>query len=280
MAITFPDLDPVALQIGPLAIRWYALAYIAGLFGGLKYTEYLVKKYCPLKDIITLKHIEDLFTYVALGVIFGGRLGYVLFYKPTYYFNHPEKILHLWEGGMSFHGGALGVILGVMLFSHLRKIPLLALGDIVVPAVPIGLFFGRIANFINGELYGRATDVSWGVRFPDPYLIGQYLEPRHPSQLYEAFTEGLILFLVLHFLATKKDSCLKNYGFLSGMFLFGYGLARIFCEFFRAPDSFLGFIFTIFGLQITQGMILCLPMILVGGGLMAYSLRQREHSHV
>jgi phosphatidylglycerol:prolipoprotein diacylglycerol transferase len=265
MAINFPDIDPVAFQIGPVIIRWYALAYITGLFGGLKYVEILLnKRPSVLTPSFNKQHLEDLFSYVAFGVIIGGRLGYVLFYKPSYYLNNPEHILKLWEGGMSFHGGLLGVIIGVMLFSYIKKFPPLAVGDYIVTAVPIGLFFGRIANFINAELYGRVTDVAWAVQFP---TYGGFTEPRHPSQIYEAFTEGLILFIVLHYALYYTDA-LKKQGKLTGIFLVGYAVARIFSEFFREPDAFLGFVFTTGGAGITQGMILSVPMLLIGLYLM------------
>ena len=205
MAITFPALDPVLFEIGPIAIRWYALSYIAGLFLGLKYVEHLITKYTPINENLTLKSIEDLFAYVAFGVILGGRFGYVFFYKFDYYISNPSEILQVWQGGMSFHGGLLGVIIAIIIFAMRRKISPLMVGDYVAPTVPIGLFFGRIANFINAELYGRVTDVPWAVRFPDPYYFGQYLEPRHPSQLYEAFTEGFILFFIMAYLIRKKD---------------------------------------------------------------------------
>lgn len=261
MAINFPQIDPVAFEVGPIVIRWYALAYIAGLFGGLQYVSYFLKKHPP-KDMpnLNLKTLEDLFSYVALGVILGGRLGYVLFYKPSYYFAHPLEILKVWEGGMSFHGGLLGVIIAVLIFAYRHKLKPLAVGDYVCAAVPIGLFFGRIANFINAELYGRITDVAWAVRFPTYNGITQ---PRHPSQLYEAVTEGLLLFIILHY-ALYYTNSLKKQGKATGIFLTGYGIARIFSEFFREPDAFLGFIITAGGAGITQGMILSIPMLIIG----------------
>ncbi|MEM6602703.1 MAG: prolipoprotein diacylglyceryl transferase [Pseudomonadota bacterium] len=259
----FPNIDPVIVEIGPVAIRWYALAYIAGLFLGLKYTNYLIQRFSPENENFTRQSLEDLFLYVAIGVILGGRLGYVLFYKLASYSDAPLDIFKIWEGGMSFHGGLLGVILAVYIFAMRRKIPVLTVGDYVAPAVPIGLFFGRIANFINAELYGRVTDVAWAVRFPDLYFPGQYLDPRHPSQLYEALTEGLLLFIILHILIHKR-SRLERKGCITGLFLLLYGAARIFCEFFREPDHFLGFVFKIGEVGLTQGMILSVPMMLAG----------------
>lgn len=261
MAINFPNIHPIAFELGPLVIRWYALAYIAGLFGGLKYVEILVTKRPPLRrPTFDKKSLEDLFSYVALGVIMGGRLGYVLFYKPSYYFSSPSNILKLWEGGMSFHGGLLGVIIAIILFAYRRQLNPLAIGDYVAPAVPIGLFFGRIANFINAELYGRVTDVAWAVRFP---TLDGYTEPRHPSQIYEALTEGLLLFIILH-CTLYYTKALDKRGLTTGIFLTGYAIARIFSECFRQPDAFLGFVLTAGGAGITQGMILSIPMLIIG----------------
>ena len=276
MALTFPALDPVLFEVGPIAIRWYALSYIAGLFLGLKYVERLIKHFPPENENLTLPSIEDLFAYVALGVILGGRIGYVAFYKFDYYMAHPSEILQVWQGGMSFHGGLVGVIIAIIIFAVRRKISPLMVGDYVAPAVPIGLFFGRIANFINAELYGRTTDVPWAVRFPDPYYVGQYLEPRHPSQLYEAFTEGFVLFLVLFYLIRKTDILNRN-GAVTSVFLIGYGIARILSEFFREPDDFLGFVFQIQGVGLTQGMILSLPMI--ASGIFIYYKGKAHNGH-
>jgi phosphatidylglycerol---prolipoprotein diacylglyceryl transferase len=237
------------------------LAYIAGLFGGLKYVETLLLKRPALAmPSFDTKSLDSLFNFVAFGVIFGGRLGYVLFYKPSYYFGNPENILKLWQGGMSFHGGLLGVIIAIIIFAYRRTFNPLVIGDYVCAGVPIGLFFGRIANFINAELYGRVTDVAWAVRFP---TIGGYTEPRHPSQIYEALTEGLLLFVILH-LTLYYTKVLTKRGFATGLFLAGYATARIFSEFFRQPDAFLGFVLTAGGAGITQGMMLSIPMLLIG----------------
>jgi phosphatidylglycerol---prolipoprotein diacylglyceryl transferase len=264
MAINFPNIEPIALQIGPLVIRWYALAYIAGLFGGLKYVETLLSKRPALAmPFFDTKSLDSLFNFVAFGVIFGGRLGYVLFYKPSYYFGNPENILKLWQGGMSFHGGLLGVIIAIIIFAYRRTFNPLVIGDYVCAGVPIGLFFGRIANFINAELYGRVTDVAWAVRFPAIDGINGYTEPRHPSQIYEALTEGLLLFIILH-LTLYYTKALTKRGFATGLFLAGYATARIFSEFFRQPDAFLGFVLTAGGAGITQGMMLSIPMLLIG----------------
>lgn len=264
MAINFPNIEPIAFQLGPLIIRWYALAYIAGLFGGLKYVETLLSKRPALAmPSFDTKSLDSLFNYVAFGVIFGGRLGYVLFYKPSYYVNNPENIMKLWQGGMAFHGGLLGVIIAIIIFAYRRAFNPLIIGDYVCAGVPIGLFFGRIANFINAELYGRVTDVAWAVRFPTLDTIDGYTEPRHPSQIYEALTEGLLLFIILHF-TLYYTKVLTKKGFATGIFLTGYATARIFSEFFRQPDAFLGFVLTAGGAGITQGMILSIPMLLIG----------------
>jgi phosphatidylglycerol:prolipoprotein diacylglycerol transferase len=251
-AIPYPAIDPIIIQFGPFAIRWYALAYIAGLVIGWRYCIALAKR-PPL--FVKPLDIDDFLTWATLGVVLGGRLGYVLFYKPDYYFTHPLEIFEVWHGGMSFHGGALGVIVAIALFCRQRSLSFFSFGDIIVCAVPIGLFFGRIANFINGELWGRVTDVPWAMVFPTGGP-----EPRHPSQLYEACLEGIILFLVINGLE-RFTRIRDKPGALSGVFLIGYGCARIIAEFFRQPDSFLGFV--AFGF-VTMGQILSLPLIAVG----------------
>ena len=259
--LPFPDIDPVLFQIGPLAIRWYALAYIAGLILGWRYILALNKNSAlwRAKPPATAVQIDDLLLWATLGVILGGRLGYVLFYQPGHYFAHPGDIIAVWQGGMSFHGGMLGVSVAIILFARRKQIELLSLADLVATAAPIGLFFGRIANFINAELWGRPTSMPWGVIFPGPEA-GPY--PRHPSQLYEAALEGLLLFLVLRFLTHKMD-LLKRPGLVTGAFLTGYGLARIFVEFFRQPDIQIGYLAG----GLTMGMLLSLPMVLAGLGL-------------
>jgi phosphatidylglycerol:prolipoprotein diacylglycerol transferase len=262
LAIAFPAIDPVAIQIGPLAVRWYALAYIAGIVLGWRYAIHLLRRPPQVMDRATL---DDFIVWATLGVILGGRLGYVLFYRPGYYLFHPEEIVFLWRGGMSFHGGMIGVVLAVILFARRRGLNLFALGDIVSAATPIGLFFGRIANFINGELWGRPSDVPWAVVFP-----GGGPSPRHPSQLYEAALEGAALFVVLAWLA-RRPGMRERPGRLSGWFLVGYALARITGEVFREPDAHLGFIAG----AATMGQLLSLPMLAVGARLIATSPRRR-----
>jgi phosphatidylglycerol:prolipoprotein diacylglycerol transferase len=251
LAIPFPGFDPVLIQLGPLAIRWYALAYIAGLLIGWQLLKRIVQR--P-GWTLTAEQVDDLLFYATLGIILGGRLGFVLFYHPGYYLSHPLQILAVWQGGMSFHGGLLGVIVACGLFARQQGVSLLEVGDAVAVVAPIGLFFGRIANFINAELWGRPTTMPWGVIFPN---AGP--EPRHPSQLYEAFLEGLVLFVVLQVMARgARDPAAA--GRLGGVFLLGYGLARAFVELFREPDAHLGHLFGL----VTMGQLLSLPMIAIG----------------
>ena len=254
-AIPFPVIDPVLVQVGPLAIRWYALAYIAGIVLGWMLGRRMV---ALAPRVATDQQVDDFITWVTLGIILGGRLGYVLFYRPGHYLFHPLEILEVWQGGMSFHGGALGVILAIVLFCRQQKLDMLGFGDRVVTVVPIGLFLGRLANFINGELWGRTTDVPWGMVFPTGGP-----EPRHPSQLYQAGLEGIALFVLLQVLV-HRPAIRERRGFIAGAFLAGYGVARFIGEFFRQPDEHLGFLFA----GATMGQLLSLPMILVGVWLM------------
>ncbi len=259
MAIDFSSIDPVAFSLGPVVIRWYALAYVTGILLGWRYALWLVKGRSDKPDS---GHIDDFVSWAIVGIMLGGRLGYVLFYNFDFYASNPLHILRLWEGGMSFHGGMIGVLCAMVLFSHYKKIDFLRLSDIVVAAAPIGLFFGRIANFINAELYGRVTSVPWAVVFPDGTGL-----PRHPSQLYEAFFEGLCLFLVL-FALMKVPRIRENPGFISGLFLIEYGVFRILIEFVRQPDEQLGFVFGSF----TMGQLLSLPMMVVGVVAIGFSV--------
>ncbi|MBT6204692.1 MAG: prolipoprotein diacylglyceryl transferase [Alphaproteobacteria bacterium] len=257
-AFVFPTIDPILVEIGPFAIRWYALAYITGILLGWRWALRLADS-SPAG--INRKMLDDFLVWATLGIVFGGRLGYVLFYKFGYFIHNPVEIVYVWQGGMSFHGGMLGVALAIYLFARKHKLPVLAMGDIIACVAPIGLFFGRVANFINGELFGRATDVSWAVLFPRDPTVG-----RHPSQLYEAGLEGAVLFAVLWFVWAKTP-LKQRPGATSGIFLIGYGLSRGFVELFREPDAHLGYILS----GITMGQILCIPMILIGAGLLYWS---------
>ncbi|MGF7161759.1 phosphatidylglycerol:prolipoprotein diacylglycerol transferase [Rhodoligotrophos appendicifer] len=256
-AIPFPAIDPVIFAVGPFAIRWYALAYIVGLLFGWWYVRRLVSSQSLWTGAapLTPTDIDDLFLWAALGVILGGRAGYVLFYNFPSFMANPTEIFKVWHGGMSFHGGFLGVIVAVVAFGWRRKVSGFTMLDLAAAGTPIGLLLGRIANFINGELYGRVTDVAWGVVFPtDPEQV-----PRHPSQLYEGMLEGLILFTAIVWLIHRRKA-LARPGLVAGVFTFGYGLVRIFVEFFRMPDVQIGFLAG----GLTMGMLLSVPMLVVG----------------
>lgn len=265
--IAFPNIDPIAFSIGPFAVRWYALAYIAGLVFAIWYAKRLVatpRLWADRKPTLTPKQVDDLFIWIALGVILGGRLGYVLFYNPLHFATHPLDIFRMWEGGMSFHGGFLGVVVALLIYGRKHGATLDRLLDLGAAATPVGLGLGRLANFINGELYGRPGDVPWAMIFPhDPDQV-----PRHPSQLYEACLEGLVLFLVIR-IATHHFKALAHPGRASGLFALGYGLSRIIVEFFREPDVQLGYFLGF----ITMGMILSLPLVAIGIWLLIRSRR-------
>ncbi len=260
LALPFPVIDPVALQLGPLAIRWYALAYIAGLLLGWLAARRLVRR--PGWRV-TPEAIDDLLFYATLGVVIGGRLGFVIFYNPGYYLDHPLDALKIWQGGMSFHGGLLGVVLACLYTARQHKVAPLELGDAAAVVAPIGIFFGRIANFINGELWGRPTELPWGMVFP-----GAGPEPRHPSQLYEAALEGLLLFAIMVWLARGTYDPATR-GRLVGVFLLGYGTGRFLVEFVRQFDPALGLFLGVF----TMGQLLSLPMIVLGLWLVARTRR-------
>jgi phosphatidylglycerol:prolipoprotein diacylglycerol transferase len=262
LAIAFPAIDPIALQIGPLAIRWYSLAYVVGIVIGWRFIIHLIRR-SPAD--IERQMIDDFVLWATLGVILGGRLGFVLFYRPDFYFANPLEIPALWRGGMSFHGGVLGMVCAVILFARRRGISALSLGDLVCAAAPIGLLFGRIANFINGELYGRVSDVPWAMVFPRGGP-----DPRHPSQLYEAGLEGLVLFIVLAVLVYGFKA-LNKPGMILGGFFAGYGIARFIVEFFREPDSYLGFLYA----GATMGQLLSLPLMAAGAALIWQAVRRR-----
>jgi phosphatidylglycerol:prolipoprotein diacylglycerol transferase len=274
LAITFPAIDPVAISIGPLAIRWYALAYISGIVIGWIYARALIRseKLWSGPAPIAPLQLDDFILWVTVGIIVGGRTGYVLFYNPVVFIQNPAAILKLWEGGMSFHGGFLGCVAAVMLFALKNKISILSLGDITTAVAPIGIFLGRLANFIKGELWGREADASvpWRMIFPDDPL--QLF--RHPSQLYEAALEGILLFAVLAVMV--RMGALKRPGLVLGSFIAIYGLARIAGEFFREPDPQLGFLWG----GTTMGMLLSVPMIIVGGILIMMAWRREAPVHI
>lgn len=259
-----PQFDPIALQLGPLAIHWYGLMYLVGftlvwLLGNRRISQGLAP--------IDKKGLEDLIFYCVLGVVVGGRLGYTFFYQPDYYLQPQNwlKIVYVWEGGMAFHGGLLGVLAVLAWFSHRRHIPFFALGDFLAPLIPLGLAAGRLGNFINGELWGRTTDLPWGMVFPQA-MDGL---ARHPSQLYQMGLEGISLFLILWFFSAKP----RPQGQVSGLFLMGYGLFRFIAEFSREPDAFLGLLWA----QLSMGQLLSLPMMLLGA-IIFYQANKSNHS--
>jgi phosphatidylglycerol:prolipoprotein diacylglycerol transferase len=255
LVIPYPAIDPVLVNIGPFAIRWYALAYVVALLLGWRYCLWLARNWGAAgTPVATFKDIDDFLVWATLGVVIGGRLGYMLFYNFGYYLDNPSQIFAVWRGGMSFHGGMLGVVLAILLFCRQRKISLLRFADLIVCAVPIGLFLGRIANFINGELWGRPTDMPWAMIFPNGGPM-----PRHPSQLYEALLEGLVLFAVL-FALQRRRIALERPGILAGVFLVCYGSFRMLVELFREPDAQLGFVFS----GVTMGQILSVPLVAAG----------------
>ena len=273
LTIAFPVFDPVAFAIGPFVVRWYALAYIGGIVLGWIYARALIRneKFWGGPAPITLPQIDDFILWVTLGIIVGGRTGYVLFYNSLFFLHHPAEIFELWKGGMSFHGGFLGCVAAVILFARKNSISILSLGDITTAVGPIGLFLGRIANFINSELWGRAPDptLPWAMIFPNGGPI-----PRHPSQLYEAALEGIVLFTILAVMI--RMGALKRPGLILGSFIAIYGIARLIGEFFREPDPQLGFLWG----GLTMGMLLSVPMIIAGIAIIVAALRRNAASEI
>jgi phosphatidylglycerol:prolipoprotein diacylglycerol transferase len=269
--LPYPKLDPVLISFGPFAIRWYALAYICGILLGWLYARRLIanERLWGGPAPLTVADYDDFVLWVTLGIILGGRTGYVLFYNLDFFIAHSVEILKVWTGGMSFHGGFFGCVLAVVLFALKRRIPILSLGDITCAVGPIGLFLGRLANFVNGELWGRATDVPWAMIFPNREAGGI---PRHPSQLYEATLEGLVLFAILMLLIRR--GALRRPGLIIGAFAIVYAVMRSFCEFFREPDLQLGFLWR----GTTMGMLLSVPLLLAGIGLVVFALRRQPVS--
>jgi len=265
LVLPFPNFDPVLIQLGPFAIRWYALAYIAGILIGWLYARALIRndRLWGGPAPMTVTDIDDFIVWVTLGIILGGRIGYVLFYNPAYFAEHPLEALELWKGGMSFHGGFTGCIAAVVLFARKNDIPILSLGDIACAVGTIGVMLVRLANFINGELWGRPSDVPWAMVFPGGGPL-----PRHPSQLYEAALEGLVLFVMLGLMV--RAGALKRPGLIIGAFAVGYALARSFCELFREPDAQLGFLWN----TVTMGTLLSVPLLVFGIVMVAIALRR------
>jgi phosphatidylglycerol---prolipoprotein diacylglyceryl transferase len=259
------NLNPVLVHLGPLEVRWYGVMYAISFIAG----EFLLFYLAPKRGVpLDSEGVTELVIYLIVGVFVGGRLGYVLFYNLPYYLRHPAQIVAVWDGGMSFHGGLIGVIAATLLFGWKTGISFWDLAELIVPIAPLGLFLGRIGNFINGELWGRPSDVPWAVIFPRAPLVHGMMVPRHPSQLYEAFLEGLVLFAILWTMAQKR----RPRGLIFGTFLTLYGWFRFLVEFFRQPDQQLGFI----GGVITMGQLLSLPMILIGIGVIAWALRRHS----
>jgi phosphatidylglycerol:prolipoprotein diacylglycerol transferase len=264
LLIPYPHIDPVLFEYGPIVIRWYSLAYIFGILLGWVYSRAIIRngRLWGGKAPLTLLDMDDFILWVTLGIVIGGRLGQVLFYDPSYYFAHPLEIVKLWHGGMAFHGGFLGVVIAVVLFARVRHISVLSLGDLSCAVAPIGLFLGRIANFINDELWGRPSNVPWAMVFPRAGPI-----PRHQSQLYEAGLEGIVLFVVLALVV--RAGGLKRPGLTFGVFMLGYGIARTIAEFFREPDPQLEKL----SHGLTMGMVLSMPMIVIGIAFIVYALK-------
>ncbi len=273
LTIAFPAFDPIAISIGPIAIRWYALGYIGGIVLGWMYARALIKRpnLWDGASPITLLDMDDFILWVTVGIILGGRTGYVLFYNLPFFIQHPAEIFELWKGGMSFHGGFLGCVAAVMLFCWKRNLPTLSLGDITCGVAPIGICLVRLTNFINGELWGRPADssVPWAMVFPNGGPL-----PRHPSQLYEATLEGIVLFTILALLI--RFGALKRPGLILGSFIAIYGLARIVGEFFREPDPQLGFLWG----GLTMGMLLSVPMIIAGAIIIVVAWRRTNSNQV
>ena len=265
LALPFPNFDPVLIQLGPFAIRWYALAYIAGILLGWLYARAIVRreKLWDGPAPMTAIDLDDFVVWVTLGIILGGRIGYVLFYNPEYFAAHPLESFELWKGGMSFHGGFTGCVLAVILFAKSRGIPVFSLGDVICAVGTIGVLLGRLANFVNGELWGRASDVPWAMVFPGGGPL-----PRHPSQLYEASLEGLGVMLLLAICI--RAGALKRPGLIVGIFAVSYAIARSFCELFREPDAQLGFLWG----GLTMGMLLSLPLLLFGIAMIVIAVKR------
>ena len=261
--LAYPDISPIIFSIGPLAVRWYSMAYLFGIVAAWFLVSRNIKKFSlPISKAA----LEDMVFYITLGIVLGGRLGYVLFYGRDMFAENPLEVFAIWHGGMSFHGGIIGVIAATYLVTKKYNYKFLSITDLIALYAPIGIFCGRLANFVNDELWGRVADVPWAIKFP----AGGYL-PRHPSQLYEAALEGLLLFIILNLL-WQKQWARRHTGFISGLFLLCYGVFRAFLEQFREPDAQLGFIFV----HITMGQLLSLPFILLGAVLIFVAAKRKD----
>jgi phosphatidylglycerol:prolipoprotein diacylglycerol transferase len=260
----YPNINPIAFQIGPMKVYWYGIMYILAFASAWLLAIYKAKRNKKLfptaKDLFTptTEQISDLIFYLALGVIIGGRVGEMLFYELPEFLHNPVTLLQIWHGGMSFHGGAIGVLIALWLFARKTKNPFLVISDFILPFAPLGLMLGRIGNFINAELWGKVTTVPWGIIYPTAGVL-----PRHPSQIYEALTEGLLLFIILWTYSLKP----RPRGYITALFIFGYGILRFFCEFFRDPESSPGVLSLSW---LTTGQLLCIPMIIAGIWLFLY----------
>ena len=291
LSLKLPDIDPVLVHLGPVAIHWYAIAYIAGIVCGWLYVSRLLRRddlWAPRTPPITTAQLDDLILWIMLGIILGGRIGYIIAYDTSIIWEHPLQMFQIWNGGMSFHGGFLGVMTASLLYCRARKLDaahILNLGDALAAAAPIGLFFGRLANFVNGELWGRPTTLPWGMDFCNKYILKQYngvcpADPdgvpvlRHPSQLYEALGEGVILFAIM-WLLIHRFGKLKQPGLIMGVFVAGYGIVRILLENVRNPDAQMP---DFLRHWITMGMILSIPMVLIGAFLIWNSRRMARHA--
>ncbi len=250
--LSFPHIDPIIFRIGPFAMRWYGLMYILGFLAGYGLTMYQLRG--GRKPQISRDAVDDLYFYLIIGLIVGARLGYAVIYNPGFYLANPLEVFMVWHGGMSFHGGLAGAFIAAVIVIIRKKLPFRSMADLVIPAAPVGIFLGRLGNFINGELFGKPADVPWAMVFPQGGAV-----PRHPSQLYEAFFEGLLLFVILWFYKDRK----KREGDVFAVFLILYGAFRTFCEFFRLPDAQLGFVLG----PLSMGQVLSLAMVLIGAAL-------------
>ena len=262
--LTFPNIDRVMIHLGPIPVYWYGMAYVVGLLAGRQYAVWLAKRFMPA---ISKNQIDDFMMWALAGIIIGGRLGHILFFDLSRYGEHPLEIFMTWKGGMSFHGGLIGVVIAGIVYCRKKAIPKPRFGDMIATISPIGLLLGRLANFVNEELPGRVTDRPWGMIFPHWGSL-----PRHPSQLYEAFLEGLVLLAILH-ICWRIPSIRDVPGRIMGVFLFGYGLARTSVEFVREPDG----IFAVLGMDLTTGQILSIPLIIIGG---YFAMRKGEKVHM